>query len=562
MKKNIYLILCMAFASVEVYATEGALKGKFTCNDSGEHIMFAKGNLQYQASTDTWRFAEHQYDYVGNDVKGNVYVDTVKCSNKQMSDSYSGWIDTYVFGTSGWNGGQTAYQPWSTSTKAADYLGVDSHLYRYIWGTCLSCGDESSSWLKADQIDSVVLISPTNEKSVKYYYYNYYEVALDYTKDTMQMVDWKELTGEYRNADWGVNNAISNGGKQAGLWRTPSWGEWNYIRNSRPRAAELCGKGKVDTVAGIILLPDDWELPEGLTFNSMNTNVEQNNYTKEEWMEMETAGAVFLPFGGVRGGTEMYEVGTAAAYASNLSYASARKGMTANLHSTEAMIGRDFNLYYGLSVRLVQGVTCKLTIVESENGSVWVANQGLDLNQVKENTEVQLYAVPAEDSYFVGWSNGEQANPLVLTMTEDMTIEPLFSRCEEQVVTLDETILKGESYRVGEKEYTRRGTYVDTLTTTNGCDSVVILNLEVVKSLTYNIRVVLNDSTMGTVSGSGDFAPGTEVTITATPTNDKYVFIRWYNEDENIDVYENPFSFNLNRDLQLRAVFRRRNGKE
>ena len=73
----------------------------------------------------------------------------------------------------------------------------------------------------------------------------------------------------------------------------------------------------------------------------------------------------------------------------------------------------------------------------------------------------------------------------------------------------------------------------------------------------FNLRVVVNDETMGTVSGTGAYVSGSEVTITATPASSKYIFVRWYNEDEDIDVYENPYTFTLTRNLQLRAVFRK-----
>lgn len=49
-------------------------------------VMFSPGNLQYQASTKTWRFAEHQWDYIGAD-------------NQNISASYSGWIDMFGWGT-------------------------------------------------------------------------------------------------------------------------------------------------------------------------------------------------------------------------------------------------------------------------------------------------------------------------------------------------------------------------------------------------------------------------------------------------------------------------------
>ena len=64
---------------------EGALPGKFSISAS-QQIRFSVGNLQYQASADKWRFAEHQYDYVG---EGNL--------NK--SGSYTGWIDLFGWGT-------------------------------------------------------------------------------------------------------------------------------------------------------------------------------------------------------------------------------------------------------------------------------------------------------------------------------------------------------------------------------------------------------------------------------------------------------------------------------
>ena len=46
----------------EVEQIEGALPGLFSVSDN-KKVSFSKGNLQYQASTNTWRFAEQQYLY-------------------------------------------------------------------------------------------------------------------------------------------------------------------------------------------------------------------------------------------------------------------------------------------------------------------------------------------------------------------------------------------------------------------------------------------------------------------------------------------------------------------
>lgn len=64
---------------------EGALTGLFSISAT-QQVRFSQGNLQYQASNTLWRFAEHQYDYIGS-------------ANSNIGDSYSGWIDLFVWGS-------------------------------------------------------------------------------------------------------------------------------------------------------------------------------------------------------------------------------------------------------------------------------------------------------------------------------------------------------------------------------------------------------------------------------------------------------------------------------
>ena len=49
-------------------------------------VIFSPGNLQYRASTNTWRFAPHQWEYIGE-------------ANKNISKTYNGWIDLFGWGT-------------------------------------------------------------------------------------------------------------------------------------------------------------------------------------------------------------------------------------------------------------------------------------------------------------------------------------------------------------------------------------------------------------------------------------------------------------------------------
>lgn len=118
----------------------GALPGRFAINADGDQVYFSQGNLQYQASTNTWRFAEHQWDYVGD-------------ANSNISSSYDGWIDLFGWGASGYKHGATCYQPWSTSIQYSDYYayGSDSNsLYdqtgRADWGyNCISNGGNAEN---------------------------------------------------------------------------------------------------------------------------------------------------------------------------------------------------------------------------------------------------------------------------------------------------------------------------------------------------------------------------------------------------------------------------------
>lgn len=225
---------------------EGAIKGLFTINENGDQVYFSQGNLQYQASTNTWRFAEHQYSFVGGvDYQtgvdcGNVYENGVKCDNSLLSSSYDGWIDLFGWGTSGYNHGANCYEPWSTSQYGSDY-------FAYGIATC-----------------------------------NLYD-----------------QTGQ---ADWGYN-AISNGGNTTGQWRTLTADEWFYIINSRTTTSGIrYAKVKVDEVRGVILLPDNWSTN---IYSLNSTNIVSASYTSNiisalQWETLEVAGALFLPVGGYR----------------------------------------------------------------------------------------------------------------------------------------------------------------------------------------------------------------------------------------------------------------------
>ena len=224
----------------EFVIEDGALPGLFSVSDTTK-VRFSQGNLQYRASSNVWRFAESQGDYIG---EGNFF----------MSETYSGWIDLFGWATSGYHDESDEfnlnYQPWSNA------FGKNDSLNLYGYGPSL------------DRTDL-------------------------------------DLVGTSKNYDWGVYNPIINGGNKPGMWRTLTSNESLYLFRGRTDADKKYGLVTIEGYCrGMIILPDDWNLPIGCTFvpgmpNGFSTNV----YSFVEWKRMENAGAVLLPAAGYRGST-------------------------------------------------------------------------------------------------------------------------------------------------------------------------------------------------------------------------------------------------------------------
>ena len=267
------------FKMAESVLPQGAIDGLFTVFKSGSvinQVRFSQGNLQYQGSTKTWRFAENQWDYVGNSTSGNVYVGTTKCSNTDIDENYSGWIDLFGWGTSGYN----LKNPWMKSTTNSEYP------------------------------------YPGNDHDI-----------------------------EGTNYDWGVYNAISNGGNAAGIWRTLTQAEWKYLLSSRSFSGNK-GLGysykivtynysSTGSIKGVVLFPDGYTNQSSVTA-TINSIPE---------------GCVFLPYAGLRNGTAVSYINTSAYY-----WSSSASSTTASYCFIFDNDRRQSNAdrYNGYSVRLVQ----------------------------------------------------------------------------------------------------------------------------------------------------------------------------------------------------------------
>ena len=280
-------------------AIPGALIGQFSVS-STDKVYFSKGNLQYTKSTGIWSFMDHQYS-------------TVETTSQAIGDDYASQdvVSLFGWGTSGWNNGNTYYQPYNTA-----YVSSSGSSKGYGYG-------------------------PKNGSTYTY-----------------------DLTGTYANADWGHYNAISNGGNTADTWRTLTEDEWTYLFNTRSAStvngtadARYAKAYLFGTTHGVIIFPDSYTHPAGVTaptgINATgSTSWSNNRYTATDWAKMEAAGCVFLPAAGRRDDTSIYNVNAYLRYWTSTYY---NAGMAHSVSITDNnMNPADYNYkYFGYSVRLV-----------------------------------------------------------------------------------------------------------------------------------------------------------------------------------------------------------------
>ena len=171
-------------------------------------------------------------------------------------------------------------------------------------------------------------------------------------------VSTSEESNDYSGSfvDWGTNKI---GNDAPNTWRTLTYDEWKYLRYDRTNADDLVGVAQVNGVNGLILLPDNWVCPAGVTFKSgfhskygVDYYAAYQTFTAAEWSKLESAGAVFLPASGHRGGSNVYYVQyygyywSATEYYSDIAYYLFFRSVGAYMGS--------LHRHNGLSVRLVK----------------------------------------------------------------------------------------------------------------------------------------------------------------------------------------------------------------
>lgn len=190
-------------------------------------------------------------------------------------------------------------------------------------------------------------------------YYMPYDVA---TGNNYYGPLYADLTDEYANADWGVYNAINNGGNTPGMWRTLSQAEWDYVFSKRDTPSKIrFAKAVVNDVKGVIVLPDNWASTNYVlaSINNASASYNGNVVSAADWTNiLEPKGAVFLPAAGMRNGTTVESLGEEGKYWSTSkggSYGGRAKGVSfKDSEMTYAdNLNSELNKSMGGSVRLI-----------------------------------------------------------------------------------------------------------------------------------------------------------------------------------------------------------------
>ena len=344
------------------------VQGEFSVSDDMIKVLFSPGNLQWSATNGgntatthtvaggstaagTWRFAPNQWDTIG-------------ANNKNISSTYSGWIDLFGWGTSGYHNSSdqynTNYYPYSNSTSTVNST------------------------------------------------YNYYGYG-----PSTNMAN-PDISGT--NYDWGVYNSIynpkTNTTDAPGTWRTLTKDEWVYLINTRSTTSGIrYAKATVNGVSGLILVPDNWSTS---TYNLNSTNTYNAAYTTNvitsaQWTTLENAGCAFLPAAGNRSGTSVNLVGSYGDYWSatynNSYYAYYLYFYSGNLLTTY------YFRYLGLSVRLVKNYTNSQTITLPTVSTTTTTASNINSTSATIGSNVSFDGNAAITARGVCWSTSQ--NPTI-----------------------------------------------------------------------------------------------------------------------------------------------------
>lgn len=145
-------------------------------------VRFAPGNLQYNMHTDTWKFADNQWDVLGD-------------SFNPFSYSFDGWMDLFGYGTGN--------NPTNFSTDYHDYMSFSD------WGRNTISNSNYNNWrtLTNEQWRHIFFFraTPSGTRFAKAIVNGHYGVILLPDEWENEIYSLNRIN-DYNGAHWGDNN--------------------------------------------------------------------------------------------------------------------------------------------------------------------------------------------------------------------------------------------------------------------------------------------------------------------------------------------------------------------
>ena len=317
--------LAFEYSATQFYGTKvtASFPGVFS-GSLAKKVVFSPGNLQYLGNADgtgIWRFAEHQYDFMGD--------------GPSSGTSYQGNVDYTSLGYTSYNTGSGSNPPTDADKIAARDLfgwGTSGYNDKYPYMTIASAGSYYSSSMVEDGA-------------------NY---------------DW----GVYHSASGSSTDKITNGGNYS--WRLLTSTEWNFVlsrknsvytRNDYKESKKLFCYATLsgittNDIKGVIIFPDGWtgDPIRNIKYDS-DGGYGNNVFTAAQWTMLEEMGCVFLPAAQIREGSQMKELNEGNYWSSTIRYTVGEyRGCCVEFWNGNILSSASNSLVrkYRLSVRLIR----------------------------------------------------------------------------------------------------------------------------------------------------------------------------------------------------------------
>ena len=286
-----------------------------------------------------------------------------------------------------------------------------------------------------------------------------------------------------------------------------SWATYKYANGAGEKLTKYCTDASYGdngfTDNKTTLDPEDdaayvnwgakWRMPTDAEWTELReqctwTWTTQNGVNGYQVTSKTNGNSFFLPAAGYRG-KNLNNVGSFGYYwYSSLNNDYPYRAWYENLKSDRVTLGNGGSRYYGFSVRPVCPPSANILILHI------AGCEKADTIRCDAGQQITITAVPAnEHRHFVRWSDGNTDNPRTIVVESDITLTAEFALDEHTVTATAEH---------------------------------------------------------GTVTGSGTYTHGAEVTLTAI-ADIGYEFTQWSN-----GVTENPYTFSVTEDIVLEAQFK------